>query len=298
MKQRMIAIYILLGVTAVMLASVTYAWYTISQAVTIELVEVSVSSTKNLEISSGRVSGDGKILLPPAEAELGDKGDESWGSVIMGLKGAVIEFPATTVTLEEGNDKTISLKTVQFNESGRTVGYVTPTLSEQWSTGSDGTDEETSIYGTYTVKENWGIERKVAAIYPVWLRSNVDLKDLAAVVSTDNLVVTRGGADGEQIYPVSDEEDPHDYEERIPHMLRVTPVAPINTGTDDVVFTKQIDLTANTAKLVYILVFFDGDPWVDEDGTHYEGLTASDVGSGLVVKGLQITFSSGALSDG
>ena len=64
MKQRMIAIYILLGVTAAMLASATYAWYTISQAVTIELVEVSVSSTKNLEISSGRVSGDGKILLP------------------------------------------------------------------------------------------------------------------------------------------------------------------------------------------------------------------------------------------
>lgn len=242
MKKKLFAAVVSLVVATVMLTSASFAWFTVSTAPEVTSIEVTMEATKNLEIAKATDNE-----TPPTEVAVGDAGNETkWGAVVSEFTGATLNFPAKM-------DGT-TLKTISYGTDGRVAALdATITISPELSSGAGSITKDIT---------NGPTGAKVAAVYGVWLRSNVTQTVTATVDSTG---------------------------------LTVTPAATWATGktnanaiqvavSDGSTIGNEISLTANIEKLVYIIVYMDGD-----------AVIAKSVPADLTISGIKVTFTGSAM---
>ena len=238
MKKKLFVSTMSLIMAIVLMTSTSFAWFTVSTAPEVTSIEVTMEATKNLEIAKATNNS-----TEPAEVGVGDAttGETTWGAKVTSFSGAVLNFPAKM-------DGT-ALKTISYAADGRVAALdtaitISPTLAEG----------KASITQTIT---NGPTDAKVAAVYGVWLRSNV-AQTVTAEVNSTGLTVTPAAA-------WADEKTNAD-------AIKVA-------VSDGSTIGNTIDLTANTAKLVYIIVYMDGD-----------AVIAKSVPADLTIKGIKVTF--------
>lgn len=134
MREKVIAVAVLLALSVTMMASVSYAWYTLSLAPEAGNITTQVSSNGSLEVAlAGLYDKDGKLIEPYASA-IGDSfsaqgqntvdANLTWGNLInlsqnYGIENIVLR-PAT---LEP--DSQYFLSSVKYGEDGRVEGSST-----------------------------------------------------------------------------------------------------------------------------------------------------------------------------
>ena len=244
MKKKLFVSAMSLIMAIVLMTSTSFAWFTVSTAPEVTSIEVTMEATKNLEIAKATNNS-----TEPAEVGVGDAttGETTWGAKVTSFTGATLNFPAKMV---DSTLKTISYATDgRVDALGTTISLTSPTLAN----GVGSVTQDIT---------NGPTDAKVAAVYGVWLRSNVEQTVTAAVDSTG---------------------------------LTVTPTAAWATGktnadaiqvvvSDGTTIGNTISLAANTAKLVYIIVYMDGD-----------AVIAKSVPANLTISGIKVTFTGSAM---
>ena len=220
MKKKVFTAGMSLLMATLMMVSSSLAWYTISQEAVVEDVHVEMKASKTLEISSGTLDNENK-LTAPVDVSLGSAqaGDQTWGASITGLPPFAIDFPAQLNESSTDADGVKYYKLVSggFDETDRLSGPIEATF-KAWKAADNA---RKSIYGGYQIEEgtyefaNADAEGKklgedeeaevtdggytieieedlnVAAVFPVWLRSNMDLDDLIPTIDKDSIVIVQ-----------------------------------------------------------------------------------------------------------
>lgn len=127
LKERVVAVAVLLAISLAMMTSATFAWMTLSRNPEVSSIPTTISTNGNLEIALSNPSG-----TQPADTAIGDGGRDimqtnlTWGNLInlsdprYGLQDIVLR-PASLYT------KTLATKpmyAVQYGPDGRVLGYL------------------------------------------------------------------------------------------------------------------------------------------------------------------------------
>lgn len=135
MKEKVVATFILLLLSTVMLGTVSFAWLTLSRSPELSEVNTAVASNGNLEIAL--VPEDGS---EPRESQIGDglldvdKKNRTWGNLVnlsvpeYGLENIVLR-PAV---LNDTDLLTAPLKAAIYSEDGRVTGYDSKFTYTRW----------------------------------------------------------------------------------------------------------------------------------------------------------------------
>ena len=164
LRERVIAVALLLLLSAAMMTSATYAWITLSRAPEVSNVSTTVTANGNLEIALVKEDGS-----EPAESAVGDSSaalgqsvvnaNLTWGNLVnlsdssYGLNNIVLR-PALLGNV--GNLLSQPLKGVDYGEDGRLQQYYNEDYKfTNWTTKADGTGyfefSETSKYGVRAI---------------------------------------------------------------------------------------------------------------------------------------------------
>lgn len=233
LKSKLMAAGAMLMISAVMLTSASFAWFTVSTAPEISDIDVTMEATKNLEIAKATDK-----TTAPSEVTVNDSDSEAkWGAKVTSFTGT-LQFPATV----DSN----AIKTVQYDAGGRTNGLIAATAPTDLAAG----------VGYYTADIKQGdtellADAKVAAVFGVWLRSNIATDVTATVTDADGVAVdSKWGV-----------------------IVANASGVPYASNT--------IALTADTATLVQVIIYVDG-----------EQVKAADVDTAMTIDNLKVTFSS------
>ena len=212
MKKKLFVSAMSLVMAIVLMTSTSFAWFTVSTAPEVSDIDVTMTATKNLEIAKASTN----MTTAPSEVAVGDAGDETkWGAKISSFT-ATVDFPAI-------NDS--GIKTISYDASGRVnSAYVAATAPTALIDGVGYYTADIKA-GDTTVKS----AAKVAAVFGVWLRSNV-----ACTGTTNAVTVNTTGSDTKWDIVLADASG--------------TPLA-----------NNKVELAANTAKFVQVIVFVKGN---------------------------------------
>ena len=249
MKKKLIASAVSLAMALVMITSASFAWFTVSNAPSVADIDVTMTATKNLEIAKATTNlTDAK----PAEVSVGNAGDETkWGATISSF-AATLDFPATIPTTGTTANK---VSTISYDVGGRVnADYVAAAAPEALTNG----------VGFYTADIKQGTTplksgAKVAAVFGVWLRSNV------ACTGNDAVTVAVTDANGVAIT-----------DSKWGIILASASGTPLANN--------KVSLTANEATAVQVIIYADG-----------ENVKAQNVATDLKLENIKLTFSSSAV---
>ena len=124
LKERVIAVAILLAISLTMITSVSFAWMTISRAPEVNGLATTISTNGNLEIALSGAEG-----LAPADSAVGDGSGSvletnlKWGNLV-NLSNAAYGLDKITLrlaSLSKRNLTTNPIYSVQYGEDGRLV---------------------------------------------------------------------------------------------------------------------------------------------------------------------------------
>ena len=235
MKKKLFVSVMSLVMAIVLMTSTSFAWFTVSTAPEVSDIDVTMTATKNLEIAKA----GSNMTTPPAEVAVGDAGTETkWGAKITTFAGTV-DFPAINSS---------GIKTISYDASGRVnADYVAATAPNALT---DGVGYYTADikYGTNTILSG----AKVAAVFGVWLRSNVSTTVTTSVTDANGVAIKNSEWD---------------------IVLANASGTPLTNN--------EVSLTANTATAVQVIIFAKGDQ-----------VEAADVASDLKIENIKLTFSS------
>lgn len=176
MKEKVVAVAVLLALSLTMMASVSYAWYTISTAPEIGSIRTTVSSNGSLEVAlAGRYDDDGNLLEPAqsgvdsfaAEGQTAANANLTWGNLInlseiYGLESLTLR-PAT---FKDRSDAFLS--SVIYGEDGRVEGSTNKFDFTYWTRDSGGN------YSFATdIQQRFGVRAISSVAYPT---PEIDLK--------------------------------------------------------------------------------------------------------------------------
>ncbi len=234
-KNKLIASVAMLVVATVMMTSASFAWFTVSTAPEVQKIEVEMTAVKNLEIAKA----DADKTAPP-EVTTGQGTDEN------AYGASITSFPKVTLTSMAKVDGN-TIKTVSYSSTGRVDALVEATAPADDTLSADGTGKY-----SYTATINGkSADLDVAAVYGVWLRSNVAQTVTMNVTGADGfntaIRTVVGGADT--------------------HVKAITSEA--NT----------FSLSADTDTLVWLIFYVDG-----------ENKHAADVTTNLTASSIKVTF--------
>lgn len=126
LKERVIAVAILLAISVTMITSVSFAWMTISRAPEVNGLATTISTNGNLEIALSDTDG-----LAPDESAVGDGNGSvletnlKWGNLV-NLSNAAYGLDKITLrpaSLSRRNLTTNPMYAVRYGEDGRVTGY-------------------------------------------------------------------------------------------------------------------------------------------------------------------------------
>ena len=176
-RERIVAVAVLLAMSVTMMATVSYAWYTMSVAPEIGSIRTTVSSNGNLEVAlAGRYDEDGNLLEPAqsaagdsfaAEGQTPDRANLTWGNLInlseiYGLESLTLR-PAT---FKDNSDAFLS--SVIYGEDGRVEGSTNKFDFTYWTRDSGGN------YSFATdIQQRFGVRAISSVAYPT---PEIDLK--------------------------------------------------------------------------------------------------------------------------
>lgn len=265
MKKKLFAAALSLTMATILMVSSSFAWFTVSTAPEVSSIEMTVQATKNLEIAKAT-----DLTTAPSEVTANDTSDPAdetkWGGKISSLTGATVTFPAK---LDSG-----ALKTIKYAADGRTNGITTATTPPTSLTGGIGYYTADIKVGDTTIASG----EKVAAVYGVWLRSNVALTDVKATVSG---TVTAKHGSGESATNVKWGIKTENTEYTAAEAVKVA----VDVGGTVYAPDTAFSLSANTPTLVKIIVYVDGDACI-----------AESVKDAINISGLKVDFTSAAVT--
>ena len=197
MKQKLFAAALMLTLSAVMLVSTSFAWYTISRRPTVSRIETSIRATQNIEISSGRL--DGMTLKEPYEVTLGNAAykNAAWGSTISGLSGVQVNYPAMAEKVEEDRPTDVAsyrLVTAGFDKNGHIGDPVVPEVGDY--TVSEANNSIMGFCLSSSVPGSPVRDLKSATVIPVWLRTNTDMEYFGLTIDKSKTVFVMPTAEG------------------------------------------------------------------------------------------------------
>lgn len=172
-REKVIAVAVLLALSVTMMASVSYAWYTMSLAPEASGITTQVSSNGNLEVAlAGLYDKNGNLMAPLASA-VGDSfsangqttvdANLTWGNLInlsnyYGIENLVLR-PATLDLA--GSDSFLSSK--KYSEDGRVETSTTDFGFTQWGVK----DAQTETYDfLYKASQYYGVRAISSVIFP------------------------------------------------------------------------------------------------------------------------------------
>ena len=199
MKQKLFAAALMLALSAVMLVSTSFAWYTISRRPTVSRIETSIRATQNIEISSGRLAEDGMTLEEPYEVTLGNAAykNAAWGSTISGLSGVQVNYPAMAEKVEEDRPTDVAsyrLVTAGFDKNGHIGDPVVPEVGDY--TVSEANNSIVGFCLSSSVPGSPVRDLKSATVIPVWLRTNTDMESFGLTIDKSKTVFVTPTAEG------------------------------------------------------------------------------------------------------
>lgn len=199
MKQKLFAAALMLALSAVMLVSTSFAWYTISRRPTVSRIETSIRATQNIEISSGRLAEDGMTLKEPYEVTLGNAAykNAAWGSTISGLSGVQVNYPAMAEKVEEDRQTDVAsyrLVTAGFDANGHIGDPVVPEVGDY--TVSEANNSIMGFCLSSSVPGSPVRDLKSATVIPVWLRTNTDMESFGLTIDKSKTVFVTPTAEG------------------------------------------------------------------------------------------------------
>lgn len=142
-RERIVAVAVLLAMSVTMMATVSYAWYTMSFAPEVTGINTTVTSNGNLEIALSDLNG-----LQPDSSAVGDSfsaegqtthgANTSWGNLINLSSGYGIE-DLVLRPAKFSSDSKYYLSSAKYTEDGRVEGITTDFAFTTWTeTGSVG----------------------------------------------------------------------------------------------------------------------------------------------------------------
>ena len=237
MKKKLFVSAMSLIMAIVLMTSTSFAWFTVSTAPEVSDIDVTMTATKNLEIAKATTGL--AAANAPAEVDVGDAGTETkWGAKITSFTGTV-DFPAINSS---------GIKTISYDANGRVnADYVAATEPNALT---DGVGYYTADikYGTNTILSG----AKVAAVFGVWLRSNVSTTVTTSVTGANGVAINNSKWD---------------------IVLANASGTPLTNN--------EVSLTADTATAVQVIVFAKGTE-----------VKATDVDTELKIENIKLTFSS------
>ncbi len=171
-REKIVAVALMLAMSVAMMASVSYAWYTMSFAPEASGITTQVSSNGSLEVAlAGRYDADGNLLEPgtsgvdsfSAEDQTTVKANLTWGNLInlstnYGIENLVLR-PATLDLV--GSSSFLSSK--HYGEDGRVEGSATDFGFTKWGIK----DEQLGTYDfVYKNSQYYGVRAISSLIYP------------------------------------------------------------------------------------------------------------------------------------
>ena len=152
LKQKLMAAAAMLAVSAVMLTSASYAWFTISVTPEVKTVTTTVQANENFEIALGTIDGKAPLETTIKDGTLTDpvKKDQTWGATVTSLTALNGMGPAQ---LKDG-----VISSAIYGEDGRPAGL-------------DPVTDGTIADGVATITDDQG--RVMGQKILLWLRSNV-----------------------------------------------------------------------------------------------------------------------------
>ena len=271
LKSKLMAATAMLTVSAVMLVSTSFAWYTLSTNPEIKGITAKAVVNENLEIALDKneyTTGDDVDKASVAAERTGTQGSKTgnvytWGNLVdlsgvAGVKTAMESYklrPAALITDESGN----SLKTASYGTDGR-VDKIDQLLTDEktYANGADG-----------VAKVSLGTEQYAFKVV-YWLRTNV--KGAISLSTAEKRDTTNDSDSGAGSY--IDLGTAYDNKDTIHVAFKVTPDKGATTWVTDKSITyadKDRDnhvaisgtiideATPNTAYKVEMYVFLNGD---------------------------------------
>lgn len=288
MKKKLFAASISLTMAFIMMVSSSFAWYTVSTTAALNNVEVTMTAYNNLEIASGTV--DNGKLIAPVEVTANDGNNfATWGAIVQGGK-VNLEFPAFKTGAGD-------IATIVYNDTGRTTNVNPANGTLGGFLADQTTGAITGFYSADNTNDNVANAKKIAAVYPVWLRTNVKggITDLTVGISKESVKVSVNGNDptlasGVNTSLKKNQTDYYTFAEALEVELVIPKNDDFTAGANIAAITKTANaetytLAQDTATLAYVVVYLKGDM-----------IGATDVDKKLDFTGIAVNFTSAAVS--